>query len=54
MNDGPTDYPASWPGARTQPAAPATPAEAVALAVDSYVAALSEDEFTAMVARTRG
>ena len=54
MNDGPTDYPSNWPGARSQPATPATPSGAVALAVDSYVAALSQAEFDQLVARTRG
>ena len=51
-------YPSAWtPRGAPQPApppAPRAPAEAVAMAVDSYVAALSEDEFAAMVARTRG
>jgi hypothetical protein len=54
MNDGPTDYPASWPGARAQPAAPAAPAEALALCLDAYVAALSPEDFDQLVARTRG
>jgi hypothetical protein len=54
MKSGPTDYPSNWPGARNQPAAPATPCEAVALAVDAYVSSLSEPDFQALVARTRG
>jgi len=55
MTSGLTDYPSSWTSrGAPQPASPSAPAEAVALAVDSYVAALSEDEFAAMVARTRG
>ena len=45
---GPTEYPKSWvpPHIRQQ-------AEEVALAVDSYVAALSDEEFAELVARTR-
>ncbi len=62
MTSGPTDYPDAWrprgaPQPAPQAASPAAPAEAalaVALAVDSYVAALSEDEFATMVQRTRG
>jgi hypothetical protein len=53
MTSGPTDYPSNWPGARSQ-AAPATPTEAVALAVDAFVASLSDTEFRALVERTRG
>jgi hypothetical protein len=51
----PTGYPDSW---RPRGAPPSTdtpaPAEAVAMAVDSFVAALSDEEFQALVARTRG
>jgi hypothetical protein len=54
MISGPTDYPANWPGARSQAAAPAAPAEAVALAIDSYISALTPDEFDQLVQRTRG
>jgi|KBSSwiStaDraftv2_1062776.scaffolds.fasta_scaffold565933_2 hypothetical protein len=54
MTSGPTDYPSNWPGARTQPAAPAPPSEAVALAVDAYIAALTQPEFDQLVSRTRG
>ena len=56
MTSGPTDdaYPSNWPGARNQPAAPATPVEAVMLAIDSFVSALTPEEFTQLVARTRG
>ncbi len=51
----PTGYPDSWRrGGAPGPKAPAAPAEAVALAVDSYVAALSPDEFDRLVQRTRG
>lgn len=52
---GPTDYPDSWkPGRAAQPAPSVAPAEAVAMAVDSFIAALSQQEFDALVARTRG
>jgi len=54
MTSGPTDYPSNWPGARNQPAAPATPTEALQLAIDSFVSALSPAEFAQLVARTRG
>jgi hypothetical protein len=54
MTSGPTDYPASWPGARNQPAAPATSTEAIMLAIDSFISALSPAEFDQLVARTRG
>jgi hypothetical protein len=59
MTSGPTDYPDSWkPRGAPQTAPPAapstTPTEAVALAVDAFVASLSEDEFAAMIQRTRG
>ena len=35
-------------------AAPPAPAEALQMAVDSYIAALSPEEFAQLVARTRG
>ena len=55
MTSPPTEYPSAWtPRGAPQPAAPAAPAEAVALAVDSYVAALTESEFDQLVSRTRG
>ena len=55
MSSGPTDYPSAWtprgaPQAESRPA----PAEAVAMAVDSFSAALSQQEFDALVARTCG
>lgn len=52
MTSPPTDYLSNWPGARP-PAAPAAPIEAIMLAIDSFVAALSPEEFAAMVQRTR-
>ena len=54
MSDGPTDYPASWPGARNQPAVPATPTEAIMLAIDSFISALTQEQFDQLVSRTRG
>ena len=59
MTSPPDGYPDSWrprgaPAPEPQAASSAAPVEAVALAVDSYIAALSEDDFTALVQRTRG
>ena len=45
MTSPPTDYPANWPGARSEPAAPATPIEVLLLAVDMFIASLSDNEF---------
>jgi hypothetical protein len=53
VTDGPTGYPDSWRPPGAPPSAPA-PAEAIAMAVDAYVASLSDEEFQALVARTRG
>ena len=52
MTSGPTDYPASWrpPGAP----APAAPIEALMLAIDAYISALSQFDFDQFVSRTRG
>ena len=58
MTSGPDSYPDSWrPRGALQPAASPAPAEtgeAVVLAVDAFIASLSDDEFAALVARTRG
>ena len=54
MTSGPTDYPSNWPGARNQAGAPATPTEAIMLAIDSFISALSPEEFNQLIARTRG
>ena len=43
----PTDYPSSW----GYQAAPPSPVE---LAVDSFVASLTDSELTALLTRTRG
>jgi hypothetical protein len=50
---GPTEYPSSWRPAGAPPADTA-PSEAVAMAIDSYIAALSPEEFNQLVQRTRG
>ncbi|WP_178974144.1 hypothetical protein [Mycobacterium colombiense] len=47
VDESPTGYPDSWKPAHVQRA------EALALSVDSYVAALSAEEFDELVARTR-
>jgi hypothetical protein len=55
MTTGGDRYPSSWtPRGAAQAASPTAPAEAVALAIDSYVASLSDNEFRALVERTRG
>ena len=55
MTSPPTDYPANWrPRGAAQTAPSEAPVEALLLAIDSFVAALSEDNFAAMVQRTRG
>jgi len=54
MTSPPTDYPANWPGARSEPAAPATPIEVLLLAVDMFIASLSDNEFRVLAERTRG
>jgi hypothetical protein len=53
VTDGPTDYPDSWRPRGVSSSSPA-PAEAIAMAVDAYVARLSDEEFQALVERTRG
>ena len=50
----PADYPSNWPGARSQAVAPAPPSEALLLALDAFVASLSDNDFRALVERTRG
>ena len=50
---GPTAYPSSWRPAGAPPPDPTVNFEAIALAVDAYVAALTPEEFDALVARTR-
>jgi hypothetical protein len=53
MTSPPTEYPSNWHGARPS-APPAAPSEALALAIDSFIAALTPEEFNQLVARTRG
>jgi hypothetical protein len=51
---GPTDYPQQWtPRGAPQASSPA-PAEALAMCLDAYIAALSPEEFDQLVQRTRG
>jgi hypothetical protein len=54
MAGPPTDYLSNWPGARSQAEAPAPPTEALTLAIDAFIAALSQSEFDQRVSRTRG
>ena len=55
MTSGPTDYPDSWrPRGAPQSQSPAAPIEALMLAIDSFIAALSPEEFDQLVSRTRG
>jgi hypothetical protein len=51
----PVEYPDSWKRSNGAPRAgfPA-PSEAVAMAIDAFIAALSPEEFDQLVARTRG
>ena len=57
MTTGPTDYPSSWTprGAPQQapPPAQAAPIEPIMLAIDSYLSALTPDQFDELVRRTR-
>lgn len=46
-------YPAHWAPREMRQSTPA-PAEAIALAIDAYIASLSESEFNQLVQRTRG
>ena len=51
----PTDYPDSWrPRGAPQAASPAAPIEAIMLAVDAFISALTPDQFDELVQRTRG
>jgi hypothetical protein len=54
MTSPPTEYPASWPGARPSAPPPPPPSEPVALAIDAYIASLSDEELKSLLARTRG
>ncbi len=48
-------YPLAWaPRGTPQPEAPSAPAEALALALDSYISALTPEEFDLLIQRTRG
>ena len=47
-------YPSAWTPREARSHQAPAPSEAVALAIDSYIAALSPEEFNQLVARTRG
>jgi len=48
----PTAYPSNWPGARPQRSE--SPSVAVEVAVESFIAALSDAELTDLLNRARG
>lgn len=50
---GPTGYPSSWRPAGAPPPDVEPNVEALALAVDAYLSALSDEEFAALVERVR-
>ena len=50
---GPTAYPSNWRPAGAPPPDVEPNVEALALAVDAYLAALSDEEFAALVERVR-
>ena len=52
----PDGYPASWApkGAPTQAETQPAPVEAIALAIDAYIAALSPEDLDSLLIRTRG
>ena len=57
MTSGDDSYPSAWTPRGAQPPAPPAPAEAVEaimLAIDSFIAALSQDELDQLLQRTRG
>lgn len=53
MTQGPTAYPSNWRPAGAPPPDEPPNVEAVVLAIDSYLVALSDEEFAALVARVR-
>jgi hypothetical protein len=59
MTSPPTGYPDSWrprgaPAPEPQAQSSPAPVEALELALDAYVASLTDTEFAALVERTRG
>jgi len=50
---GPDDYPEAWKPREMRRSTPA-PAEAIALAIDAFIAALSPEELQELILRTRG
>jgi hypothetical protein len=53
MTNPPTAYPSNWRPPGSPPFDEPPNFEALALAVDAFIAALSPEEFDALVARTR-
>ncbi len=51
---GPTAYPSNWRPADAPPPDEPVNVEAIAFAIDAYLAALSGQEFDALVLRVRG
>jgi hypothetical protein len=51
---GPTAYPSGWRPKGAPPPDEPVNLEALALAIDAYLAALSDAEFAALAARVRG
>jgi hypothetical protein len=55
MTTGDDSYPASWtPRGAPQAASPAALIEPIMLAIESYISALTLEQFAEMVHRTRG
>ena len=50
---GPTGYPRQWAPKGAPPPDTETNVEALALAIDAYLSALSDEEFAELVARVR-
>ena len=50
---GPTGYPSGWRPKNAPPPDEPPNVEAIALAIDAYISALSPEEFSALVARVR-
>jgi len=50
---GPTGYPNQWRPKNAPPPDPETNIEAVVVAIDGYLAALSDEEFAMLVERVR-
>ena len=53
MTQGPTGYPRQWAPKGAPPPDEPPNVEAIMLALDAYLAALSDEEFAALAARVR-